>query len=183
MNILCYDANPAVPGAKINDRFVRWSWRLGAKLLSRFFDKIVPLFSMEEFENLIADSAKSKEEVHIQFWGHGSEGAFVIGDEYGGAWVFKAAPAARNVGLWFRTCNTFSGKTGDTFARSALKKLRYVAGHKTIIHVWQSYLCAYRKASDVKNDVPSHKPGHPFAPRTIFVLRVHLPEWAFKKDK
>ena len=92
----------------------------------------------------------------MQYWGHGRRGrAFVAGDSLdldslrGSSArlerlravrsAFTTAPAAR--GLWFRTCETLGGESGQAFARAYSDFFtQRVAGHTHVIGFWQSGL-------------------------------------------
>jgi hypothetical protein len=135
----------------------------------------------------------------VQFWGHGRWGLARIGAEPLDASALKPGHPhhdrlARvrdrlepgNALWWFRTCETFGTRTGQSFARAWTRYFDCrAAGHTFIIGAWQSGLHSLRPGEEpawpeeeglVPGDPDRALTSRPGAPNTITFLHGRIPE-------
>lgn len=178
------------------------AWRAGGSLyrgLGRL-DATCGVASWEEALTwLVEQAARSGGTIgEVQFWGHGRRGCALIGDEsldasslQSGARHAPLLRALRTVlhakcTLWFRTCETLGGATGQHFARTlADASGARVAGHTYVIGFWQSGLHALAPGASphwsVDEGVGARGPAatallsSPALPNTIHCLQGTIP--------
>ncbi len=132
-------------------------WKLGAKLTLPFFDSIHPISRPHHFWEAI-QSIDARERCVVQYWGHGSPGAFYVA----GRPIPVENISAPRATLWLRTCDSLQDRA---LADSLLWSFAAVAGHTTKIgHLGLHPGYVYTD-------------GGPYTPeRTITALRMRLPK-------
>jgi hypothetical protein len=175
--VIIYDASGAKPDLELSD-----TWWLGARLFKalRRADHIIEARAWGDVVEGLRQFSRVDE---VQYWGHGSPGNVWLGNERLGADVLARLPAIGT--LWLRTCSTFHGAAGQTFAEwLAMRTRARVAGHTYIIGPWQSGLRTLRPGA-----VPDWKMSEgrgrgddgriawsgPLQPRTVTCLHAEIP--------
>jgi hypothetical protein len=133
MRVAVYDKSP---GPGLGQWGLKLSWVVGCWLF-KLFGKIDAYYGAESWADALAWlTAQKKPLLHIQYWGHGSQGLVYLAGKYAHASTF--APLASSVTpesvIWFRTCSTFGGPAGYNFSQQLSGLLNCtVAGHTRII--------------------------------------------------
>lgn len=165
---------------------VEATWRYGAWLFGASFQKVVAATSWDDILNAVV-AAKAEDpsrEVELQVWGHGAQGAPIIGKYAANAADIRWSKVAS---VWFRSCLVAGGVKGLSFMETLAKQCR-VAAHTVIIGAnWgaASYLYGLEKGGkptwpSITLNVDPVKPlSSPAAPRTVMFWDMNLPEWAF----
>lgn len=183
------------------------SWRAGSKLYrhhpSTPADDRYGATSWEDALAWLCSVRPGERIESIQYWGHGLFGRVMIADDVLDASSFVAGHArhddlvtlrtrlADDALIWFRTCATFGGATGQEFARVVSRFLGCrAAGHTFIIGPLQSGLhslaCGDEPSWPVDEGIPDEFVGNsgaaktarqstPWAPNTITCLQSAIP--------
>ena len=186
MKIAIYDAAEKSP--------VGLSWALGARLfkLLGYFKHVIPAHNWSDaLRDAIALSVKTPV-TEIQFWGHGSPGGvYVAGEPLEAHATHRLLLTelqhvlAPDAFVWFRTCASFAGASGRTFAVAVVSKMKCrVAGSTFNIgfpwHSGQHSLrpgeTPYWGASEGLNLKNEPLGSRRSAPNTIVFNRMSLPE-------
>lgn len=94
----------------------------------------------------------------LQIWGHGTPGAPEMdGEPMPSLFVDRLSLLVEPSSLvWFRSCSTFFGNSGQAFAERTSNKLGCrIAGHTHVIGIWQSGL--YSVEPGLAGDWPTNK--------------------------
>ena len=193
MRLVVYDKTCVIRGNGLTP-----IWASAAHLLRarRRFDKVKGVASWREAVDWLASHDQPIRE--IQYWGHGKWGcAFVGEDRLDEETVEKGAldhlreRLASDALLWFRTCETFGARRGQSFAERLADRLGVrVAGHTHIIAFHQSGLhglapgmrAHWSEHEGLKRGTPEDpekaKWSWPWVPRTVTALEdVVPPRW------
>jgi len=127
--IMIYDAAEASP--------VGWSWKVGAPVFWALcgFDAIAGVRSWAEGLAWLYTQGQAADVDEIHIWGHGRPGApLIAGKPIDASVASLVAALGRTLRpssvVWFRSCATFAGKSGQSFARWVASALGCkVAGH------------------------------------------------------
>ena len=163
------------------------AWQAGGPLYRRLrrIDAFAGASSWEEGLSWLAtvgDDPSIQPIQEVQFWGHGTFGRAKIADDHLTVDALEeghrlrplldriAARMAPDGQWWFRTCDTFGGAPGHTFARRWADFMGCaVAGHTYVIGVWQSGLHRLRPGEDPHwSPWEGIRQGTPEAPRAAF---------------
>jgi hypothetical protein len=125
------------------DKFLRLTWAVGCWLQKAFgaVDEYYAAESWADALNWLARKDTTYES--IQYWGHGSAGTVWLASQPSVVDSFAVLiPRVRTDTLiWFRTCSTFQGASGQNFSGALANLLKCtVAGHTRIIGVLQGGL-------------------------------------------
>lgn len=201
LRVMLYDSTTLKDGIHPEDALAM-SWRLGATLY-RLRDDIDYHFGVtdwnEAFDWLI-DLAQKNTIGEIQFWCHGSPGRVWLGKNQFNTSLLQDATIRQklltlrssfssNTLIWFRTCGTFAGESGQKFAKELANFLGcVVAGHTHIIGPFQSGLHTLKYGQEPNwsteegliKDTSGHVTGvvksSPWKKHTITCLRGSIPK-------
>lgn len=135
------------------------SWIAGAWLYQKLdrLDACRGVRSFAEALSWLAEVQPHRPLAEVQFWGHGKWGRACLhrdvldadslapGHPHAGALRKIAQRLTPDALWWFRTCETFGARSGQSFARRFAETLGcQVAGHTFIIGPWQSGLHTLR---------------------------------------
>lgn len=128
------------------------TWKMGAAIFP-FLNKADYACGVSSLDELFAKLQSLPDDSidQIQYWGHGSPGFFIIGDDWVSA---KGADKIKDQiqrvlkkqgCFWLRTCSSFQGASGKKFAEELANKFdRRVAAHTFLIGLFHSGLVALR---------------------------------------
>lgn len=160
------------------------SWRVGARLFRRHFDRVFLVRSANEAHDVLL-GLRAGEVSAAQVWSHGRHGQPLIArrplDPTHPCWR-----ACEGGSVWFRACHVMAGRRGHAFATQLARQGVDVAGHLGVIGTWgvQSYLVGLRAGERPWWDpaLSDTGPSRPWQPRTVPVTEMQLPQWAFEHD-
>ena len=163
----------------VGEKFVGWSWRAGAKIFGKMFDRVHYCASVADFWAVIESYAPG-EVAHVQVWGHGGPGRPLINkvaiDDDDARWALLEGAT-----VWFRMCSIAAGPQGHKFMkRLALHGVIPVA-HLPVIGFWasQSYMVALKPGEEPWWPVDLLPKGSaPWLPRNVMAWQMTLPSWA-----
>lgn len=196
LNIMFYDSSDWA------GKDLRTSWVVGGALY-KLCGK-VDLYSgfqswFSALQWLLEVSQKNKI-ASIQFWGHGTPGNVWINESTLSLASISINAQQRqllqsiknnldsNTTFWFRSCNVFTGKHGQLFAKSFSNFMNCkVAGHTFIIGPWQSGLHTITPGQQptwpIGEGMDQNKDGKtkllwskPWSPNTITCMNSEIPE-------
>lgn len=167
----------AVPRSKEvdgkDDSGLALAWELGLSLPRLDIDDKIHAHDLDGMLHLIAKRvARGSRYYWIEFWGHGGAGRFSIGDRSYSADDF--VDACRRLGItkrhftdygrfsgrcpliWFRTCSTAQGASGESFMRKIADELGVtVYAYQEKIGMNQEGLCRLRPGHAIERDIGS----------------------------
>lgn len=132
MRVTVYDKNP---GPGVDQWFLKMTWLIGCWLQKLFgaVDEYKGVSSWEEAHQWLMSLNQIES---LQYWGHGSPGAVWISQKLITAkqWASLRDRMMPSSLIWFRTCSTFQGLKGITYAKEVANGLGCTAaGHTRII--------------------------------------------------
>jgi hypothetical protein len=207
--IVLHDATCAGPQGPLGIRLpgLTTAWRLGGALFKAAgrFDHVIGAKQWSEALTAACAAGEGAGIDELQVWCHGKWGQVFLADD-----VFdvgslapdsplaprldrlRDAMAGPHALVWLRTCETFGGDAGLTFAERLAARLGCrVAGHTHIIGPLQSGLhalapgqtAAWSAAEGLVEGTPAMPRraawSMPRSPRTISCLHSRLPAWAY----
>jgi len=174
------------------NRFVGWTWAIGARLF-KLFGLATYIFGATSWPEAAGWLERLPKVDEVHFWGHGRPGAAlinhvnIIGEEHN-AVVLRALKRVLKVpGLfWLRTCSSFHGRSGKAFAALLASTTERVCAGSTYIigFPWHSGIHAIGPGQN--NRWPAEEGAGPYgllkshysAPNTRFCLRSTFPrDW------
>lgn len=152
MRVIVYDKNP---GSRTSDKFLAVAWLVGC-WIQKLFGQVDDYFGATSWNQAIQWLTAREEKVtSIQYWGHGSPGCVWLAGENitaAGLLPLRTVLTVDSL-LWFRTCSTFQGQLGQSFARALVAGLGCtVAAHTRTIGLLQGGLHTLK---------PGQAPGWP----------------------
>jgi len=150
-------------GKNTFDSLLRFTWNVGSTLAinSGDFDAIIRVTTVDMIFNCLKEIFdKNKYKIkEIQYWGHGGPGSISVGDEQFNIYYMNTSSVfkifkdnnilEKDCLLWLRTCSTFKGLEGRSFALALTKELPViVAGHLVTIGITQNKLVCLKTGED-----------------------------------
>lgn len=160
-------------------------WLAGGAVFRGHFDEVVGCNSVKEAVDVIEMFAVRHQGVkrEVQWWGHGFNGAPMIGDgKLTTRYHINAIMSVEEI--WFRTCYVARGDRGRAFMQHCADVGTSVLAHPCIIGTWgmHSGLVGVKAGEKVWwNDGEFEFSSRPHLPRTISTLRMSVPEWAWER--
>lgn len=176
------------------DSFVGFSWKVGSKVFSPYFDKILAVKSWDDCYAQLSQLEEKYDEV--QFWGHGTPGFIYVNKQPSTAdfWLTLAKKLNKNAVVWLRVCSFAATSLGKTMMSQISKTLNAkLIAHTYSVGQWgcQSGARAVTPTNSAKwsSDEGVDRgqspfkllPSAPWIPNTVLVLTMKPPEWATNK--
>lgn len=176
--VVVYDANP---GPGLGQWGLKTSWAIAARL-QRLFGAADAVYGATSWTDAVQWLAGQPGRLSIQYWGHGNPGfVWLAGDKLPPSML--VCLRGRVELLWFRTCSTFQGLRGMSFADYVAKLVDgKVAGHTRIIGLFQGGLHSHLPGASLmwpagEGEPNSILPGYlTWGPRTVFCLATKIPD-------
>ena len=185
MKVIIYDRNP---GVDWTNKFLKLCWALGARLQVLFgvADACYGAGSWNDVYTWLASLGPCQFEL-IQYWGHGSPGCVWLHSRMLRWFEFinvLRPLVTKDTVLWFRTCNSFRGTSGQEFSRVLANGLRCtVAGHTRTIGLIQGGLHTRKQDTlpswrTSEGELPdSWLPGYMrWGPNSVWFWQTKIPE-------
>lgn len=140
MKIIIYDKNP---GSGIKQSLLKISWMIGC-WFQKLIGKTDEFHGADSWNDVVQWICKQPNSISsIQYWGHGSPGNVWLSGKplkYHQLREIKDKLAPDAV-IWFRTCSSFQGKAGYSFAENMSLTLNCtIAAHTRIVGLFQGGL-------------------------------------------
>ncbi len=140
MRVIVYDKNP---GSRTSDKFLAVAWLVGC-WIQKLFGQVDDYYGATSWTQALQWlTARGEKVTSIQYWGHGSPGSVWLAGENitaAGLLPLRTVLTVDSL-LWFRTCSTFQGQLGHSFATALAAGLGCtVAAHTRTIGLLQGGL-------------------------------------------